>query len=190
MAKRYDQLIELVKKVQPAVIVEVGVHRGLRAFKMCAEVKGPVHYIGYDVFETMTRDFQEAALNGKGVAMQAVAQDRLDKLKARKQDFTYEFRIGDTRETLHGQSVKCDFAFIDGDHRVDAILGDFQALDCPVIVMDDFYQPAADGSIPDLTKYGANCVVSLVPEASIEVLPVSDECAHGGVAHLAVVTRA
>lgn len=188
MAKRYDHLIELVKKHQPRTIVEVGVHRGLRAFKMCAEVQGPVHYIGYDVFEHESPAFQEAALNGKGIPMEAVARDRLDKLKARKADFTYEFRIGDTRETLHGQRVQCDFAFIDGDHRVDAVIGDFQAIDAPVIVCDDFYEPGLDGSIPDLTKYGANALLSLTT-AKTEVLPSWDECKHGGISKLLLITR-
>lgn len=188
MAKRYDYLIELVKKHQPRTIVEVGVHRGLRAFKMCAEVQGPVHYIGYDVFEHESPAFQEAALNGKGIPMEAVARDRLDKLKARKSDFTYEFRIGDTRETLHGQRIQCDFAFIDGDHRVDAVVGDFQAIDAPVIVMDDYYVPGPDGKTPDLDLYGANVIQSLY-DGEILLSPDGDECKHGGISHLAVVIR-
>lgn len=188
MAKRYDQLLEIVRQRQPRVIVEVGVHRAVRAAKMCAQVDGPVHYIGYDVFETMGHQFQEEALNGKGEPTQAEAYDRLKKLQKQKPDFTFEFRVGDTRETLHGQTVKCDLAFIDGDHRIDALLGDFQAIDAPIVVLDDFYKPDKRGRIPDLNLFGANAITS-VYSGKVEILPKGDECKHGGLSHLAVVVR-
>lgn len=188
MAKRYDQLIKIVEERQPRVIVEVGVHRAVRARKMCEAVEGPVHYIGFDVFDTMGSDFQEAALNGKGEPTEAEARRRLDELASRKRDFTYELRVGDTRETLHGQTVQCDLAFIDGDHRVDAILGDFSAIDAPVVILDDWYLPGPDGSIPDLTSFGAN-VIGTIYTGKVDILPKGDVCKHGGISHLAVVTR-
>jgi hypothetical protein len=188
MAKRYDQLIEIVRQRQPRVIVEVGVHRGVRAAKMCAAVDGPVHYIGYDVFDTMGPQYQADALNGKGETSKEKAMRRLEALKAKKKDFTYEFRIGDTRETLHGQTVKCDLAFIDGDHRVDAIIGDFLAIDAPIVVLDDWYLPGPNGNIPDLDKFGANAIGALY-EGKVKVLPMRDVCVHGGYSHLAVVQR-
>lgn len=183
MAKRYDQLVELVRKEQPRVIVEVGVHRAMRARAMCEAVKGPVHYIGYDVFDTLGEKYQEEALNGKGMTTEAKARHRLEALKAENPGFTYEFVIGDTRDTLHARTVECDFAFIDGDHRVDAIRGDYAALSgAKVVVFDDYYS----GKSPDLTKYGANVVAD---EAGAEVLPVGDQCKHGGISHLAVVRK-
>jgi len=80
MAKRYDQMFPLIAQHRPRKIVEVGVHRALRAAKLCQEAlkyRDWVSYTGYDVFETMSPKFQEAALNGKGTALQAQAEGRL-----------------------------------------------------------------------------------------------------------------
>lgn len=123
---------------------------------------------------------------------EAAAIDKLKSCKMKMPGFSFELVIGDTRDTLHGKKVWADFAFIDGDHRVDAITGDYFALsDCDCIVFDDYYLPGPDGSIPDLEHYGANQVVGgLVGEVSkVEILPVGDVCKHGGVSHLAVVYK-
>jgi hypothetical protein len=196
MAKRYDQILKLVEKVRPKSVVEVGVHRAVRGVSICAEalVHSPeVEYVGYDVFETLGGAFQEDALNGKGMATEAAARDRLDSLvrKSRKR-FGYSLVIGDTRDTLHGRNVKADLAFIDGDHRVDAIEGDYAALaDCTLVVFDDYYRVDGEGNIPDLSLYGANSVVDGLAARGrkVEILPIGDQCKHGGLSHLAVVYR-
>jgi hypothetical protein len=107
--------------------------------------------------------------------------------------FTYELRIGDTRQTLHGQSEIADLAWIDGDHRVEAILGDYLALRaCPVIALDDYIETGANGEGPDLGQYGANEVVRRIIEAGqarVTLLPARDLCRHGGYARIAVVER-
>lgn len=184
MAKRYDQLIEIARQLQPKVVVEIGVHRAMRAVRMCEVVDGPVHYIGYDVFETMGEQFQEDALNGKGMPTEDAARKKLDNLKARKPDFTYELIVGDTRETLKDKQVECDLAFIDGDHRVEAIASDYEAVKgTKVVVFDDYYKGPKS---PDVTKYGANLIAD---QAGATILPMGDECKHGGMSHLAVVVR-
>jgi len=191
MAKRYDQMIPLVQKLKPRKIVEVGVHRAMRASKLCqaALQYGPVEYVGYDVFDTMGEDFQEAALNGKGEPTEREARRRLDQVRG---DFTYSFVIGDTRDTLHGAAVAAHFAFIDGDHRVEAIRGDYLALaDTACVVFDDYYRPDSEGKMPDLSLYGANQIVDEAREAgrTVEILPVADKCKCSGVSHLAVVWK-
>lgn len=184
MAKRYDQLIEIVREAQPRTIVEIGVHRAMRAVRMCEAVKGPVHYIGFDVFETMGPGFQEAALNGKGEPQQKHAVHRLEELKKRKPDFTYELVVGDTRETLKDRKVPCDFAFIDGDHRAEAIASDYAAVaDAPIVVCDDYF---IGENRPDISLYGCN---QIADAAEAEILPVADGCKHGGYSHLAVIRR-
>jgi hypothetical protein len=196
MAKRYDQILKIVEKIRPKSVVEVGVHRAVRAVSICAEalVHSPeVEYVGYDVFETLGEAFQEEALNGKGMATEAAARDRLNSLarKSRRR-FSYSIVIGDTRDTLHGTRVKADLAFIDGDHRVDAIVGDYAALDgCRVVIFDDYYRVDGEGNIPDLSLYGANAVVDELAAQGrkVEILPVGDKCKHGGLSHLAVVYR-
>lgn len=189
MAKRYDQLLPLIAKHRPRKIVEVGVHRGLRALMMAREAleySDWVTYTGYDVFETMGAEFQEAALNGKGEPTQAEADNRLSKVRG----LDYSFVVGDTRDTLHGTAVVADFAFIDGDHRIDAIRGDYEALKgCEVVVFDDYYLPDERGVTPDLSLYGANAIVDAITDATVVILPLGDRCKHGGFSRLAVVIR-
>lgn len=188
MAKRYEQMIELIDKHQPKRIIEVGVHRGMRAQMLCTAAMqyGDVEYVGYDVFDTVDGQFHHDALNGKGFPNKDKAEERLIASGAK-----FSFVIGDTRQTLHGQTVTADFAFIDGDHRVDAIRGDALAIDAPVIVFDDYYLPGKNGAIPDLDKYGANRVVDEMKSngARVELLPKMDGCDHGAYSVLAVVYR-
>lgn len=186
MAKRYDQMLALIAEVKPKTIVEIGVHRALRANKLCREAlkySDAVHYIGYDVFDTMGEQFQEDALNGKGTPTERQARKVLDAMPT---GFSYELIMGDTRETLHGRQVKADFAFIDGDHRVDAIRGDYLAVSgAACVVLDDFY---VGGSL-DLSRYGANSLVAQIIDGGmkVEILPVADMCNHGAYTKLAVV---
>lgn len=191
MAKRYDQMFELIDKVKPQRIIEVGVHRGIRAAKLCNRAlchSDSVEYVGYDVFDTVGAEYQEDALNGKGQPSEAQAKERLDGVRG----LQHSFVIGDTRETLHGMNVKADFVFIDGDHRIDAIEGDYEALKgAKCVVFDDFYKFDSQGNMPDITLYGANATVDrLIGEGrKVTILPVGDTCKHGGVSHLAVVWK-
>lgn len=189
MAKRYEQMIAIIARCKPRKIVEVGVHKGLRAQMMCEtamKYRDRVEYVGYDVFDTVDMDFHKEALNGKGAPSQGRAEERLKVSGAE-----FGFVVGDTRETLHGHPVKADFAFIDGDHRLEAIRGDAAAIDAPVIVFDDYYLPGERGEIPDLDAYGANRVVDEMKAAGskVDILPIKDRCAHGGYSVLAVVYR-
>lgn len=190
MAKRYEQMLPLVDSVKPRTIVEVGVHGALRANILCrrALTYGPVHYIGYDVFDTVSPQFQSDALNGKGMPSEARARERLDRIAQERPGFSYELVIGDTRKTLHRKGVVADFAFIDGDHRVEAIRGDYEALSLSkCVVFDDYYRPGKRGELPDLGQYGANAVADEL--AGVEILPEGDRCDHGAISHLAVVRK-
>lgn len=186
MAKRYDQLLALIDEARPRIIVEVGTHRAVRArlmIKRALRHRSEVRYIGYDVFETAGPEFHRAALNGKGVATAARAHRVL-----RNIGVDYELIVGDTRKTLHGRMVAADFAFIDGDHRVDAIAGDFAALAaCRMVVFDDYFRPGGTGTMPDLRCFGANAVVDALNPAQVDVLPIGDVCRDGGLSYLAVV---
>ena len=69
--RRYRQMVDLVAQVKPRTIIEVGVHEGKRAVMLCeAALKYRRHdktilYTGFDVFDTETAAFQQAALNGR-----------------------------------------------------------------------------------------------------------------------------
>lgn len=192
MAKRYNHMLALIAEVKPKTIVEVGVHRAKRANMLCREAlkhSDFVHYIGYDVFDTMGDQFQADALNGKGTPTEREARKVLDAMPG---GFTYQLVVGDTCETLHGQRIEADFAFIDGDHRVEAIRGDYEALkESKVVVLDDFYVAGARGELPDLTRYGANTLVDELRATgmSVEILPSGDVCNHGAISCLVAVRR-
>lgn len=195
MAKRYHQMIPLIAECKPKVIVEVGVHKAIRAEMLCREAlrhSHKVHYIGFDVFDTKGEAFQKAALNGKGTPLEQDARRKLNALANEFLNFTYELRVGDTRDTLHGGGVQADFAFIDGDHRVEAVYGDFASLvGSKVIVFDDYYKKGGKGELPDMELFGANRVVEGLMTAGreVEILPTGDVCNHGAIAHLAVVRQ-
>jgi hypothetical protein len=188
-------MLALIDRVKPRSVVEIGVHRALRAASVCERALryGPVEYLGFDVFETMDQAFQDAAMNGKGMPMRAEATKRLDELRRRsKSRFACQFVVGDTRRTLHGQRLAADFAFVDGDHRVEAIEGDYLAVSqVPCVVFDDYYVPDAAGQLPiDLERFGANKVVDRLAQiCRVEILPQADPCKHGGMIKLAVVWR-
>jgi hypothetical protein len=186
VAKRYDQMLPLMKEFRPRVIAEIGVHTALRGATLCKEAlqyRKRVHYIGCDIFGLGDAEFQAAALNGKGLPSEAKARERLSSIPG----LTFDLVVGDTRETLKGTTLPVDFAFIDGDHRLDAIRSDYEAVkSARCVVFDDYYE---DG--PDLDVYGANRLVDELRTAGkrVEILPVGDRCKHGGVSYLAVVRR-
>jgi len=192
MMVRYRQLVSLVAQLKPRSIVEVGVHRGIRSQEMCLEAllhRPDVSYTGFDVFEHEDLEFHVAALNGKGICYEAQARAKLSAIAAANLRFNYRLVVGDTRETLHSNPIKADFVFIDGDHRVEVIKGDYLALaDSKCIVFDDYYTKGPKGELPDLSRLGANAVVDeLRKTRKVEILPMKDLCNHGAYTQLAVV---
>lgn len=187
-------MIPLVRTVKPRRIVEVGVHKAKRASKLCqtALEYGPVHYVGFDVFETMDAGFHADALNGKGISTEAHARATLDDIAKQYPGFTYELIVGDTRETLHKEHIVADFVFIDGDHRLEVITGDYLALwESRMVVFDDYYTPGANGEMPDVRRFGCNALVTdlILAGHTVEIIPDGDRCNHGGISHLALVWR-
>lgn len=194
MSKRYDQLRDLILGCAPRTIVEVGVHTAVRGRDMCAAARQRskrVRYIGYDVFEGESAEFHRAALNGKGIPSRTAAEQRMKSIARSAGGVEWEFVVGNTAQTLHGRRVACDFAFIDGDHRVAMIRGDARALDCPLMVFDDYYVAGPSGFIVDTALYGANAVVAEFEAEGqrVELLPKRDLTKEGCFAVLAVVRR-
>jgi len=172
----------MIAIAKPSFIVEIGVHQGIRAAMMVSEAlkhNSEVLYVGYDVFDTKDTAFHEAAFNGKGIVGDADARANLREVKG---SFTYQFVIGDTRETLHDTSVIADFVFIDGDHRVEVIQADYEAVkDSRVIVFDDYYTGG-----PDTEIVGCNKVVE---QLNFTLVPQRDPVRGGGFTQLAVVQK-
>lgn len=184
---RYDQLLSIVDELRPATIVEVGVARGERARAMVLQAlrhRPNVHYTGYDVFETRDAVFHAAAFNLKAVSKRADCAAMLAGIAKLNPGFMFEFVVGDTRDTLHGKSIAVDLAFIDGDHRVDAIACDYQALmGSATVVLDDYYTADVAGMQPDIRAVGCNRLVDRLKGAAM-LLPAHDPVRGGGMVQM------
>jgi Methyltransferase domain len=192
MARRYEQILALIEKVKPQTIVEVGVHKGLRAAMMCRkalEFHEEITYIGFDVFDTVDEQFHKDALNGKGIPSEVEAGLRLETLGPA---VTWFLVKGDTRQTLHGRTdYKADLVFIDGDHRLEVIRGDYEPFkDAACVVLDDYYG-LGDSKNFDLTRYGCNGLVYdlLDADRKVDILPIADTTNAGVYTKLAVVWK-
>jgi len=184
--KRYAHLDSLIDTVKPQHIVEIGTNAGARAFAMCKRAlnhHAAIRYTGFDVFEHETPEFHEAVFNGKKPGNKQTVTHVLATLKNVEVDLVQ----GKTQDTLHGEMIVCDFAFVDGDHRAAEIEADFYSLSCPVIVLDDFYSPDENGICPDISKVGCNQLVSKLDPASYQILPSVDRVRGGGFVHFVTV---
>ena len=135
---RYDYMLSLVSLIKPIKIIEVGISRGIRAaqlINLSKKFNPNIEYVGYDVFDSKDENFHKLVGNGKKVLSKKEIYDYL--IQFCKNVNLFE---GTTEETLWGRNVVGDLVFIDGDHRIDAILKDFQALmNSKLIVLDDYY---------------------------------------------------
>jgi hypothetical protein len=190
-AHRYVQLEILASIFKPRLIVEVGTNRGDSAVLMCEEAlkhRPDVRYVGYDVFESMDEAFHRAALNGKGFFPRDEVAARLDEIARTHPGFSYELVQGETSKTLHGRSVRADLAFIDGDHRRDAIRGDYLALKrSAVVVFDDYYDASEEPGRSLVKEFGCNAVVDAIGGRTL--LPVADSFPQTGPIRMAMVRR-
>lgn len=156
---RYSQIIPIIKKLQPKVILEVGTHTGTRPAEWYAVHKDFTYY-GFDVFEL--GDDITLAKEGKryksGSNMMKTAK-RLNDLGINHQLFK-----GFSKETLpkfekeYGRIV--DFAFIDGGHSVETIQHDWDIVKRLVkkgglVIFDDYY---TKGEL-DINSIGCNKIV-------------------------------
>ena len=151
---RYDELIALAAKKKPAVLIEIGAHRGARAKLLKVHCQ---QYFGFDLWESGNDETDKRESNGKGRSTRAQAEQALAGAK-------FELIAGDTRETLPAfceRGINVDFAFIDGGHSVETIASDWvcvRKMLAPgaVVVFDDYYEPERAG-------FGCNKIVANIP---------------------------
>jgi hypothetical protein len=183
---RYSQLEILIQDYKPRHIVEIGTWNGDRAIRLATvalKYQANVHYVGYDLFEAATANDDSRELNVKPHnTIEAVAA----KLKAFREvhsGFSFDLIPGDTRYSL--KAVVTDFAYIDGGHSIGTIQSDLNRLQgSRVIVLDDYYLPDEQGSIPDTSLYGCNSVIANSPHV---VLPLRDRIKDGGYVMMALI---
>ena len=188
---RYSQLQTLIALVKPETIVEVGTNRGDSAVAMCSEAlkhRANVHYTGYDVFSTKDEDFHRLVFNGKGAVPKQFVHDRLESVRSQFPSFTFELIEGETASTLHHRSVRADFVYIDGDHRLEIINRGYAAVaESGVIVFDDFYDASSAQGQELSRQFGCNELVGRLHDVTI--LPLADTFPSTGPIRMAVVMR-
>ena len=166
---RYQYLLIGVTLTKPKSIIEIGLAQGERAYQMiqlASKYKANVRYTGYDVFHTKNSSWHRMVGNGKQVASKEVIKSLLNNLSK-----NISLIEGMTSETLWLNPQKADYVWLDGDHRVEAIQKDFEALKkSRVIVFDDYYVNGEhDGFTVD--KFGCNKIVDNLDKDQVFISP-------------------
>lgn len=141
---RYTNLFVEIEKCKPEVILEVGTWNGEHASQMIHEAlkhQGRVHYIGFDLFEEISKEWIACENSKKEKANFLDVLGKLEKINGAN----IRLVVGNTRETIRhipGQPV--DFIFIDGGHSLETIESDWRNLQKfitikTVIILDDYY---------------------------------------------------
>ena len=158
---RYEYLIEIIEYLEPKSIIEIGVAEGKNAEEMLRKTGNGTKYTGYDVFDFTDKIFHNLAGNGKMVLSEEEIFSKLSTLSA---DVT--LHKGMTQDTLWPKGDKADLVWLDGDHRIEAIRKDFEAVKkSRVIVLDDYY--IEDNQQWSIDKYGCNELVKSLQDVII-----------------------
>lgn len=173
LISRYQYLLLGLCIVSPKSIIEVGLSRGIRAFQMIQFAKkynSDIEYTGYDVFDTKDANWHKLVGNGKKVEAKSVIEKNLKVLTN-----NIQLVQGMTSETLWPHPNKADYVWLDGDHRLESIKKDFEALrESKVIVFDDYY-PTGEHEGFHIDKYGCNKIIETLDENEIFITPKTKE---------------
>lgn len=159
LATRYAYLIEIVREMKPESIIEIGVAKARNSTGMIRTAGFNVEYTGYDVFDHTDRDFHEMVGNGKGVY-------DVERIRSIIEPLCSECTLikGMTQDTLHGKPNSADVVFLDGDHRIQAIRDDFEAVkESTVVVFDDYYMEEEHAGF-DRENFGCYTLVQENPD--------------------------
>ncbi len=166
---RYEYLIDSIHIIKPKKIVEIGIAQGLRSYQMIKEAKifhKKIQFFGYDVFDTKDENFHKMVGNGKKVSSRNEVENFLQPLNVNIEMFP-----GMTKETLWGNNVTADLVFIDGDHRIEAIQSDYEAVkNTKVVVFDDYYISGEHSSFT-IDEYGCNQLIDKLPDNEVFISP-------------------
>ena len=156
MTLRYQHLIQSVdtasgnsKKHKPFRILEIGVFDAAHSRQMIERAARNgrifVEYYGFDMFEQMTPEVNEAEVGKKTLAK---SYDEVMKyLKERTKARIIKLFKGDTKKTLPAaisNLPKMDVIFVDGGHSLSTVQSDFEhalklAHSKTIILLDDYY---------------------------------------------------
>ena len=166
---RYQYLLLGLCVLAPKSIIEVGLAKGIRAFQMVQLAKKynqDVKYTGYDVFDTKNPSWHRLVGNGKKVEAKSIIEKKLKTITN-----NISLVQGMTSDTLWPYPNKADYVWLDGDHRLNSIKKDFEALkESKVIVFDDYYSTGEHDGF-HIEKYGCNKIVETFDENEIFITP-------------------
>tara|TARA_B100001248_G_scaffold261366_1_gene252307 strand:+ start:868 stop:1500 length:633 start_codon:yes stop_codon:yes gene_type:complete len=157
LSNRYQYLLLGLCFLKPRSIIEIGLAQGVRAYQMvqfALKYNSNVKYTGYDVFDTKNYQWHKLVGNGKKVSSKAEIKKQLNKLTT-----NIELIEGMTANTLWTKKNKADFVWLDGDHRLESIRQDYEALkESKVIVFDDYYTNEEHNGF-HINEYGCNKII-------------------------------
>lgn len=174
---RYRFIYDIILKVQPKTILEIGVYRGKRSKEMIYLAKSlneKISYYGFDLFEDIKKSKIDYELSKKPKSKKYLSKFISQNLK----NVHVNLIKGDTKKTLKNFSkkkIKIDFVFIDGGHALATIKSDWKYVKKiisknSVVVFDDYYD-----NIVITKKFGCNKVIkNLGNKYSYTVLPSTD----------------
>lgn len=209
--RRYEQLVDHLKRVPARQIVEVGTWNGRRAQEMALAALNPsrqVHYVGFDLFEALTDEDLEAEFSKRPPSRADVARElrtlscrlRLQSALpgAQSRCLTFDLVPGYTRDSMPRfrsahPDFRTTFAFIDGGHKVETVANDWEhcsamLADEGTIFLDDFYEEDSELT----TSFGCNQLVAALAagrEWNVDVLPLTDHAPDIGSIRIVQVTR-
>ena len=171
LSNRYQYLLLGLCFLKPRSIIEIGLAQGVRAYQMiqfALKYNSNVKYTGYDVFDTKNEKWHKLVGNGKKVSSKAEIKKQLNKLTT-----NIELIEGMTANTLWGKKNKADFVWLDGDHRLESIRKDYEALkESKVIVFDDYYTNEEHNGF-HINEYGCNKIIEKFDNDEILISPMT-----------------
>lgn len=168
---RYEHLIQVFCKHNPASMIEIGVWRGDRTVRFLSNGKRLQRYVGFDLFEGMTSDkFNEESMGACVPHSRAGVMERIEPY-VKRCGCQVELISGPTEQTLPDFTKKnagsFDLIFIDGGHSLETVANDWQCakkLVAPggLIVLDDYY-------LNDTSRGAKSLVDGLVNDSNYRV---------------------
>lgn len=178
--KRYSNLLQIILKIKPKKILEVGVYKGWRSLEMIKAAKSfnsDIEFYGFDMFELFydKKNILSNELSKKPMTMSYIK-------KLLQEHAKIKLIKGNTLETLSKfpKKNKIDFIFIDGGHSIKTIRNDWNQTKKlmhknTVVVFDDFY--SGDKNL--IKKFGCNEIIkSLSNNYFVEYLRPKDYIPH------------
>lgn len=172
--KRYNHLFNVVRKIKPKNIMEIGTYNAKHAIKLikiAQKYNRNVSYYGFDLFEDMNPDINKKEYaRGEGKQYQKI-KNLLEKTGASITLFK-----GDTTKVLPKvvkKLPKMDFVFIDGGHSIETIASDWKYSQQvmqkgTIVIFDDYWNKIDAGCKTTVDKISRK-------KYNVQIIPIQDK---------------